>query len=86
MRMVLTTLALSAGLVAADASAQGIDLTGRYRCVVLCLSGAPGGFAFITQNGWDLNWSTMPASRREAGSTTRVASGCQMRTRARSIR
>ena len=55
MRMALTTLAMSAALVATDASAQGIDLTGRYRCVVLCLSGAPGGFAFITQNGWDLN-------------------------------
>ena len=55
MRMALTTLAMSAALVATNASAQGIDLTGRYRCVVLCLSGAPGGFAFITQNGWDLN-------------------------------
>ena len=55
MRLLVNALAMSAALVATDASAQGVNLTGRYRCVVLCLSGAPGGFAFITQNGWELN-------------------------------
>jgi hypothetical protein len=40
-------------LVASQAWAQGIDLTGRYRCVQGCQ--APGQVAFVTQNGWNLN-------------------------------
>jgi hypothetical protein len=56
MRLVLGTLALAAAaLPAADASAQGVDLTGRYRCVELCTLGLQGQFAFITQNGTELN-------------------------------
>src|SRR5579871_1016433 len=49
-------IAVLAALFATGASAQvqGVDLNGRYQCVVLCLGG-PGGFAFITQNGWQLN-------------------------------
>lgn len=43
-----------AALVAGEASAQGVNLIGRWRCVELCL-GPPGSFAFITQNGWELN-------------------------------
>lgn len=43
-----------AALAASEASAQGVNLTGRWRCVELCL-GPPGSFAFITQNGWELN-------------------------------
>jgi hypothetical protein len=45
-----------ATLIATHASAQvqGVDLNGRYQCVLLC-SGAPGSPAFITQNGWELN-------------------------------
>ena len=46
--------AMVAVLAASDASAQGVNLTGRWRCVELCL-GPPGSFAFITQNGWELN-------------------------------
>jgi hypothetical protein len=47
------SLAIMAMLTATGASAQGIDLTGRYRCVQLC---APGDQpAFITQSGWNLN-------------------------------
>jgi hypothetical protein len=41
-------------LAATDASAQGVNLTGRWRCVQLCL-GPQGSYAFITQNGWELN-------------------------------
>jgi hypothetical protein len=56
MKVVVSAIAkltiLSAALVATDASAQ-VNLTGRWQCVELC---APGGqFAFITQNGWELN-------------------------------
>ena len=47
MRLLVSALAMSATLVATDAPAQGVNLTGRYRCVVLCLSGAPGADAHI---------------------------------------
>jgi hypothetical protein len=52
----LGALAILAALMATSASAQvqGVDLNGRYQCVLLCL-GAPGNPAFITQNGWELN-------------------------------
>jgi hypothetical protein len=55
MRIVLSAIAMSAALVATDASAQDVNLTGRYRCVELCAPGLAGQFAFITQNGWELN-------------------------------
>lgn len=46
---------LAATLATSDASAQGVDLSGRYRCVALCAAGLQGGPAFVTQNGWNLN-------------------------------
>jgi hypothetical protein len=55
MRMVLGAIALSASLLATDASAQGVNLTGPYVCVAGCLSGRPNQPAFVTQNGWELN-------------------------------
>ena len=54
MRILLGAVALSTALAATNASAQGVNLTGRWQCVALCL-GLPGSFAFITQNGWELN-------------------------------
>ena len=51
---ILTAIALSAALVSSQASAQGVNLSGRWQCVTLCL-GPPGSIAYITQNGWDLN-------------------------------
>ena len=54
MRTVLGAIAMSAAVVATDASAQGVNLTGPYRCVAGCASAGPG-LAFITQNGWELN-------------------------------
>ena len=57
MRMATPVVALSVALVATAASAQvnGVDLNGRWQCVQGCVSVAPGQFAFITQNGWELN-------------------------------
>jgi hypothetical protein len=55
MRMVLGAIALSAALVATDASAQGVNLTGQYRCIEGCYAARPGQFAYVTQNGWELN-------------------------------
>lgn len=53
MRLALSLLALSTVLTATDASAQGVNLTGRYQCVTFCRAG--GIFGFVTQNGWELN-------------------------------
>jgi hypothetical protein len=55
MRVVLSAIAMSAALVATGASAQGVNLTGRYVCVAMCTPGLQGQFAFITQNGSELN-------------------------------
>ncbi len=57
MRAPVTALALAAGLFTTAASAQvdGVNLNGRYLCVRACASDAPGVFAFIAQNRWDLN-------------------------------
>jgi hypothetical protein len=54
MKVMLTAVALSVALVTSGAYAQGINLSGLWRCVAAC-AGAPGGIAYITQNGWDLN-------------------------------
>jgi len=54
MKALLIASALAATLVAGNASAQGINLTGRWQCVAMCLA-PPGSFAFITQNGWEFN-------------------------------
>jgi hypothetical protein len=54
MKTALTTLALLITMLASAASAQGVNLSGRWQCVALCL-GSPGSLAFITQNGWEMN-------------------------------
>jgi len=52
---ILSVLAMLAALAATDASAQGINLTGQFRCVQLCAAGLQGQPAFVTQNGSNLN-------------------------------
>jgi hypothetical protein len=54
MRMILSAVAMISALIVTDASAQGVNLSGRWQCVALCL-GPPGSIAFITQYGWELN-------------------------------
>jgi hypothetical protein len=54
MKAVLIASALSAVLAAGSASAQDVNLSGRWQCIAMCL-GPTGSFAFITQNGWQLN-------------------------------
>jgi len=53
---VLRAIAIASALVTTNALAQvdGVDLNGRWRCLKSC-PGRLGGYAFITQNGWDLN-------------------------------
>jgi hypothetical protein len=40
---------------ATGASAQSVNLSGRYVCVQGCSIDVPQQFAYVTQNGWDLN-------------------------------
>jgi hypothetical protein len=54
MKAVLIAGALSAALMASGASAQDVNLSGRWQCIAGCL-GPIGSFAFITQNRWNLN-------------------------------
>jgi hypothetical protein len=60
----VSALAVAAAMVATGASAQGIDLTGQYRCVQGCDFGDQP--AFVTQNGWNLNLTN------EAGAASRA--------------
>jgi hypothetical protein len=55
MKSVWCVLAALSALVATDASAQVLDLSGRYRCIQLCRDGLVGAPAFVTQNGWEMN-------------------------------
>jgi hypothetical protein len=52
---ILSVFAMIAALAATDASAQGVNLTGQFRCVQLCAAGLQGQPAFVTQNGWNLS-------------------------------
>jgi hypothetical protein len=54
MKTILTSLVLLMTVLASSASAQWVNLSGRWQCVALCL-GPPGSPAFITQNGWEMN-------------------------------
>jgi hypothetical protein len=42
-------------MAATNASAQGVNLTGQFRCVQVCVPGLQGQPAYVTQNGWNLN-------------------------------
>jgi hypothetical protein len=53
MRSLGAIVMAAAALIATQASAQGVNLSGQYRCVQLCEAG--GQTAFVTQNGWDMN-------------------------------
>lgn len=63
MKLFLSFLAVAIALAATQAAAQGVDLTGQYRCVQMCK--AEGQPAFITQSGWEMNL------RNEAGEPSR---------------
>src|SRR5882757_4237731 len=55
LRSFVTAATLAAALVATDVSAQGVNLSGQYRCVHQCADGQVGTPAFVTQYGWDMN-------------------------------
>jgi hypothetical protein len=51
----LSVFAMIAAMAATAASAQGVNLTGQFRCVQVCAPGLQGQPAFVTQNGGNLN-------------------------------
>ncbi|MGZ8330856.1 MAG: hypothetical protein ACXWVA_07480 [Rhodoplanes sp.] len=55
MRTAIVSLMFVTALGAVEASAQPVNLTRRYRCVVRCQPGFTGYPAYITQNGWAVN-------------------------------
>lgn len=55
MRTAVVSFVFLAAFGAVEASAQPVNLTGRYRCVVACPPGFTGAPAYITQNGWAVN-------------------------------
>jgi hypothetical protein len=54
MKVLFAAIALSSVVVASDASAQGVNLSGPWQCLASCLA-PQGSLAYITQNGWNLN-------------------------------
>lgn len=54
MKVLLSILAMLSAFAATSAAAQGVNLSGRYICVKGCTIARPA-FAYVTQNGWNLN-------------------------------
>lgn len=54
MRLILGAVAMMTAFPTAEAAAQDVNLSGRWRCVALCV-GAPGGIGVITQYGREMN-------------------------------
>ena len=46
--------AVVAPIIAAPVPGQVLNVSGQFECIQGCAGGLPG-FAFVTQNGWDLN-------------------------------
>jgi hypothetical protein len=58
MKVSARVFVVSAAVVVSAASparAQDVNLTGRYLCIQNCVAMEPGRFAFVTQNGRELN-------------------------------
>jgi len=49
------SLAVAAIVTATTATAQSVDLTGKYICTQVCRMGLEGNPAYVTQNGPQLN-------------------------------
>jgi hypothetical protein len=65
----MKTLSCIVGTLAAifvtEASAQVVDLTGRYRCIQVCSAGSIGKSGYVTRGEWGLN------VRSETGASSR---------------
>jgi len=55
MKVLWSALVTASAFAASVASAQDVNLSGRYVCVQGCATNSPQQFAYVTQNGWNLN-------------------------------
>ena len=55
MRKISLAISVVATMAASGASAQSINLSGKYVCTQMCRGGLVGNPAYITQNGPELN-------------------------------
>ena len=55
MKVLWSALVTASAFAASVASAQDVNLSGRYVCVQGCAIASPEQFAYVTQNGWNLN-------------------------------
>src|SRR5215471_5620420 len=55
MKVLWSALVTASAFAASVASAQDMNLSGRYVCVQGCATDPPEQFAYVTQNGWNLN-------------------------------
>jgi hypothetical protein len=55
MRMISLAVGMLGAFLATGASAQSINLSGKYICTQMCRGGLVGNPAYITQNGPELN-------------------------------
>jgi hypothetical protein len=55
MKVLWSALVTASTFAASVASAQDVNLSGRYVCVQGCVIDSPEQFAYVTQNGWNLN-------------------------------
>ena len=55
MRMISLAVGMLGAFLATGASAQSINLSGKYTCTQMCRGGLVGNPAYITQNGPEFN-------------------------------
>ena len=55
MKVTSYVIGILAALTVTQASAQPVNLTGKYQCWQNCRYGLVGNRVYITQNGWDIN-------------------------------
>ena len=55
MRMISLAFGVLAAVGATEASAQSVNLSGKYICTQMCRGGFVGNPAYVTQNGAQLN-------------------------------
>lgn len=56
MKMISLAIGMLAAVTATEASAQSVNLSGKYICTQMCRMGLVGNPAYVTQNGPELNF------------------------------
>lgn len=56
MKMISLAIGMLAAVTATEASAQSVNLSGKYICTQMCRMGMVGNPAYVTQNGPELNF------------------------------